>query len=517
MSSKINIRPGVSILSVLKHLNYKPWYALAEFVDNAIDSYQKDYDKIIKVEGKDFVLKVEIEINSYDKKIVIKDNAGGIHKKEFSRAFRTAELPPDTSGLSEFGMGMKSASCWFTNYWEVRTKAINDQKESTISFDINKIVKDKLEELEIKEKKSEKEEHYTIITLKKVNNIPTRKTIGKIKKHLSSIYRDFFRKGELILKYNGEELKHHEPKILKAPYFKDEKGKEIEWKKEINLKVDGGIGIKGFAAIRETASTTEAGFALFRKGRVIEGSADEGYRPQVIFGHSNSYAYQRLFGELHISGVRVSHTKDGIQWKHHLEQFLDLLKKELEKEPRKLLSQANGFRKRPKISDIRNEAQKSLDRTSDVIQASTSQQIGSIRSNSNNNHTKPDEDCDKKLKKCKESLFRDLNIEIEGEEWKIHIELSYDDKLKDLFEIGDSFIDEKQKKKNARNVGIRLSLPHPFMSRFAGTDNTKIEPILRIAAALCLSEIMARDSGVKLAGSIRRNMNELLGGSLSKP
>src|SRR5690348_3905126 len=30
---RISIRPGVSILAVLRHLNYRPWYAMAEFVD----------------------------------------------------------------------------------------------------------------------------------------------------------------------------------------------------------------------------------------------------------------------------------------------------------------------------------------------------------------------------------------------------------------------------------------------------------------------------------------------------
>ncbi len=36
---KVNIRPEVSILSVLKHLNYRPWFAIAEFVDNAIQNF----------------------------------------------------------------------------------------------------------------------------------------------------------------------------------------------------------------------------------------------------------------------------------------------------------------------------------------------------------------------------------------------------------------------------------------------------------------------------------------------
>jgi hypothetical protein len=34
-AKKVNIRPGVSVLSVLRHLNYSPWFALAELVDNS--------------------------------------------------------------------------------------------------------------------------------------------------------------------------------------------------------------------------------------------------------------------------------------------------------------------------------------------------------------------------------------------------------------------------------------------------------------------------------------------------
>ncbi len=35
-SKTVNIQPGVSMLSVLRHLNYKPWFAIAEFVDNSL-------------------------------------------------------------------------------------------------------------------------------------------------------------------------------------------------------------------------------------------------------------------------------------------------------------------------------------------------------------------------------------------------------------------------------------------------------------------------------------------------
>ena len=52
------------------------------------------------------------------------------------------------------------------------------------------------------------------------------------------------------------------------------------------------------------------------------------------------------------------------------------------------------------------------------------------------------------------------------------------------------------------------------MERFGGIDPDQIEPLLRIAAALGLSEVAARDSGVRMAGTIRRNVNELLRNAL---
>jgi len=38
---KVDIRPGVSVLAVLRYLNYTPWFALAEFVDNAVQSFMQ--------------------------------------------------------------------------------------------------------------------------------------------------------------------------------------------------------------------------------------------------------------------------------------------------------------------------------------------------------------------------------------------------------------------------------------------------------------------------------------------
>jgi len=68
-----------------------------------------------------------------------------------------------------------------------------------------------------------------------------------------------------------------------------------------------------------------------------------------------------------------------------------------------------------------------------------------------------------------------------------------------------------------RQVAVRLALAHPFVERFAGADFANIEPMLRIAAGLGLAETAARDAGVRMSSTIRRNLNELLRNALSKP
>jgi hypothetical protein len=305
--NKVDIRPGVSVLAVLRHLNYRPWFALGEFVDNAAESFVKHRSALEDAEGPSVTLRVDIDIDaSVPARISIRDNAAGISEFEYARAFRPAAMPPDRSGLAEFGMGMKSAACWFAPTWTVRTSALREGVARTIHFDIDNIVHDNIEELTISEKPEMPGSHYTEVILENVFHVPAGRTVSKLKEHLTDIYRAFIRDGLLELSFNGEPLIYREPKVLCTPYFRDKDGPEMLWRKPIEFDFGNGLSVHGFAAIRETANTARAGFALFRRGRVIQGSGDEGYRPQYVFGSSNSFRYQRIFGELHLEGFEVS-------------------------------------------------------------------------------------------------------------------------------------------------------------------------------------------------------------------
>lgn len=507
--NKINIRPGVSILSVLKHLNYKPWYALAEFVDNSVQSYLDHKAELTKIEGDNYILKVHIDVDTSDSgKITIRDNAAGIYRSDYERAFRPAAIPPDRSGLNEFGMGMKSSACWFSENFIVRTAALGEEVAREVVFDVNKIIEDSLEELEITSDPKDANIHFTTIVLTKLHRMLAGRTISKIKEHLASIYREFIRNGTLELYINEELLEYVEPKILTAAYFKDDFGLPLLWKKEISFDFGNGLSVSGFAAIRETGSTSAAGFSLFRKSRVIQGSGDEGYRPEYIFKKATSFSYQRLFGELHLEGFEVSHTKDGFRWEDNEEVFLELLAEHLDSPPIPLLKQAEGYRVNPKPGELKKAAETATAHTAKVIGNEIPKVIESQLL------SPPDSSVPQEiLPESIEALERVISLEVNGKPWEITLNASIDPSLIDWLDISD----QPNFTNNIWKVGIRMSLMHPFMTQFCGSDPEKLEILLRMAAAIVIAEVTARQSGVKQVGTVRRNINQLLREAFSKP
>ncbi len=505
-ASKVNIRPGVSVLAILRHLNYKPWYALAEFVDNSVESFTLHQEALREHHGHGLKLVVNIDIDTtFAARISIRDNAAGIAIADFARAFRPAAIPPDRSGLAEFGMGMKSAACWFAPQWSVRTSAFGEAVARTVRFDIENIVNDEIEELEIQEGPEAVDRHYTEIVLENIFNVPAGRTVGKLKDHLTDIYRVFIREGTLELRFNGDPLFPQETPVLNAPYFREVEGTVRRWRKDVHFDFGNGLSVHGFAALRETANTSKAGFSLFRRGRVIEGSGDEGYRPADIFGASNSYRYQRLFGELHLDGFEVSHTKDGFRWDENEQPFLDLLREHLDSEELPLLKQAEGYRVRVARAQLTSAANLAVGNAARTIQERLPAVLPEIAK-------APPVDTSNEEAPHKGTLARkQFDIRFRDKDWRINIELTEDPSESQWL----AFSDVAAATEQPRRLDIRVSMVHPFMVRFAQNDSEDVEALLRVAAALALGEVLARDSGVSKAGTILRNVNDIIGGALS--
>ncbi|CAE6705942.1 hypothetical protein R69776_00866 [Paraburkholderia nemoris] len=520
LTGPIEIRPEVTMLSVLRHLNYKPWYALAEFIDNALQSYLANRAALEALHGKDFRLEIDVVIDANGPGlIIVTDNAAGISASDFPRAFRAAQVPTDRSGLSEFGMGMKSAACWFAERWSVRTKAIGESFERTIHFDIRHIVDNKIESLKTEPRDiGNPSAHYTVVTLRGLHHIPQGRTLGKIKEHLASIYRMFLRDGRMNLKFNGSPLNYATAPILNAPLYtapgvpaKEPDATPILWRKEIDLDFGKGQKVVGFAALREVGSTSFAGFALFRRDRLIEGSYDETYRPPFIFKQTNSYAYQRLFGELHVEGFEVSHTKDGFRWEEYEDIFLDFLKAQLESEPLDLLAQAYNYRALPPKKRMESQAAAATSSVANYIE----KDVAPLLIEAQANPAEPSPLPQTLPASVQQASERTVSVNDGSWDWVITVRITVDPAREEWVRLAkqDSQTHDTD---STRRLIVELSLTHPFSMEFIGANNENVELFLRIATAVCIALVLSEDVTGEAPGAVLHHFNYLMRGALSR-
>ncbi len=344
MIKSVNMRPTTGMLYNMRFMNYEQSFALAEFVDNSIQSFLDNEEQIKAIDGEDARLTVKIALENNT--LFITDNAGGISEENYQRAFSTGERGDRTTGLSEFGMGMKAAACWYAENWSVCSTALGESVQRTVSCDMSKILNSDTDDVDVESKSTDPNSHSTTIKLSDLLKKPYGRGYTKIQDYLSSIYRLFLRDGQLQLCCFNKLLSYPEAtEILQAPHHSEmdnyehiedvPQEKKKVWKVPIDFEIQG-IRVNGFAALRPKGDASGIGFSLFRRKRLIV----ESYRPPEIFGSLNSALTQRLFGELHIEGAGVSFAKDNFNWN---ESQTDAVVEKLEEKLERLRDQARKF------------------------------------------------------------------------------------------------------------------------------------------------------------------------------
>ncbi|MCD8297636.1 MAG: ATP-binding protein [Prevotella sp.] len=351
---KVSIAIQPDIFDRFSDLNFKPSQAIAEFVDNAIQSYL-DFKNNSTFYYSGYKLIVDINIEwgesadhrTFAKSIKITDNAAGMAIDKFEKAFETGHRPAFNEGLNEYGMGMKTAAFWLSQQWTIISKSFSETTERTLFFDVIDIVENKRTSLDFQERQVKDNKSYTIVCLEQLNqkNNFTKRMLPAIKNELASIYRAFLRRGEIQININNEALLFTEPKLLCAPYFNNPNGENIEWKVQI-FKNMYGKEITGFIGILSEMSEKQSGLVILRRGRVIVGeSHDHLYHPEVIFGtYKNGFIYKRIYGEIEIKGFSASFNKNGFSNVEALEAMLGNIKSTLKVGGYSLIRQADKLR-----------------------------------------------------------------------------------------------------------------------------------------------------------------------------
>ena len=530
LPEKVAIRPGIGLYALFPSLRYSPWVALGEMVDNSIQSYQEHKEELIALNGPEYRLRIEINFSGGEKPTIqLIDNAAGIYTKDIDRAFTPAMPPTNQTGISQYGIGMKSSACWYANYFTVKTRALGEPFIRTVTFDIPKIIKDEIYELDIeKEEATNPKVHGTRIILRDLNQpIPIAGAASRLRSYLRSMYRDFLRTGELVLLINGDVQEAPKTNWLNAPYWPSDMGpveeKSYEWVKDFEIELneshhpinptDPAPKIRGSIGILDKGDTKRAGLALLWRRKVVQGagnmadSPDDLYRPAKLFGGANSFERQRVVGELDVSELKVTSFKDAVVWREgQEEEALRKIRDALNSDPNPLLKMAKNFRASDNSKAGKAKLQGSL---SDVVEAATKALIGGNASDalgdsfeiiSTDETPEPPRSSDTAVLQKIIRLIPQFNSDI-------------------ILEVKDQITDTSwlrvRQDADSQKWVITINREHPFMKSFTVADSDSLEPVLRIALAIGIAEIQGLNSGFETAGFLRLSINELLRNYLS--
>lgn len=329
---------GLDAIRNYRRLSYTYWHALAELVDNSTQSYFDNREQLDTVfERESEILRVDIVYGRDNGLVRVSDNAMGMDSDDLERALQIALPPDNTSGRSEYGMGLKTAASWMGNSWSITTKKFGSTREHTVLINVDEVAKGMSELPHTVVEDVDPESHYTTIEVGDLNRRPYGRTQGKIREHLASMYREDLRAGLLKLSWQGERLiwedglEQFAKAVDGSPYRK-------QFAFDIN-----GKGVRGWIGVLETGSRSKAGFSILRAGRVVRGWPDS-WRPEAIYGVGgrNDLINQRLVGEIHLDGFGVSHTKDDILWEENEEEEVE---KKLKRESETYIQVARDRRK----------------------------------------------------------------------------------------------------------------------------------------------------------------------------
>jgi len=520
----IDARPDAGIFNVIRHLNYKAQYAFAEYIDNSISSFEENKESLLELDSS-YKLRIDIEVGPEE--IRIKDNAGGIPREQYARAFKTAERPPDPKkGLNEFGMGMKTASIWLSSHWTVISNALDENETGTVIFDVQQMIDTKTTIIKPSWKtKPNAGHHGTTIILKELNRRIA--SLPSIKEHLGEIYRGYLRSKLLDIRIyrtgdseNDPEsivtFEEMNPLVAKTAYPNGPKG-EVTWKKNLKFTMPGGQTVSGTAMVLEKGSTGKAGLYLFRRKRLIIGASDS-YRPFEIFGRSTTFPYQRIYGELHLDGFEVTHTKDDIIWGSNgddEETFIKEVKKALQEGGLDLLMQAMNHRS--KSIEQKDKLRDKIEKENEEIEKEISQKKDGLTDFTKDENDEGEVDAKGSIAPgrleptfAKEAIGnRAFNFSIEGVNWAFLINVERDSADAALFK---TFATRETDREGNRtmNCQIIINANNKFARNYLNRNEEFYEVILRFAVSSSFAKARCDHAGLNYTNSFIRYMNESL-------
>lgn len=514
-SIKLNIQPNAGIMNIFDRLNYTPWYAIAEFVDNATQSFYNNKDKLEYSED-DYRLVINIEYDSNKNTLTIKDNAYGMEIDDFKRAVTLDAKNENQKGRNEFGMGLKTAACWFGKKRSVLSTELGSNNEFYTEVNVEYLKENNINFVDIKKNSVDSLKHGTIIKIENLTKkLSASRTIGKIRSLLASMYRRDIAKGNVDIYFNGEKIFYEDLTILN---FRNKyRKKDLDFSFEFEEKT---YRVTGFVGIMNKGSFAKGGFALFRNDRVVVGGDDMNYKPDEIFQFGNSQISLKLFGELNMNDFPVSQAKDGFIWFDGLEdEFIKNLKFNISD-----YIEIGKMSIKDRISE-----EDYSDKNSDEVHNNTQASIDKIDFDFNQESSeKKDEDMApyQNLSKTDVDLYQEVflnenknNIESIGKPREYIAKLSGNQEIKICISWASGNNDQRIKiddfDKENNTLNVLINIDHPFFKPYSKENQFKIV-LEKLVFAFAYAEEQAKkvseyaNDGYIQYFAIRNNINRIL-------
>lgn len=507
-SYELNIQPQASVLGVFSRLNYKAWYAIAEFVDNSTESFYTN-ERELKDNG---ITSITIHIH-YDFEsniLTIVDDAYGMELEDFSRAVLLDSKPKNQGGRNEFGMGLKTAASWFGNIWSVTSTQLGSPNKYSTEVNIKELKEKKVNTVKIKKELCNNDVHGTTIISKDVTKkIDAARTKGKIIQLLESMYRRDLNSGKVNIWFNDIPLHFDGYGCLQF--------RGITWKKEVDFDFDFDDQthhVTGFVGILANGGFGKAGFALFRRGRVVIGGEDQNYKPEYIFHQAQSPISHKLFGELDLDDFPVNQAKDGFVWDDGLERaFLYTLKENIQ-EYIDIAKMTNKERAKEEefSAESSNTVQKNVRSFTDALSNSTLSPLNAALD------PPPPVGDSSKIVQFQEYLH-DTNNATEitvGTKRKYPIQINEVVKRDFVVEwsIGSkAYWINVEENDNSGEINIVININHPFFKPYSNNEDFKIvleKFVISFVVAEQQAKLISDKEGYIRASTIRHKMNEFL-------
>jgi len=261
-------------------------------------------------------------------------------------------------------------------------------------------------------------------------------------------------------------------------------------------KVHGKIGI------RETMDGKRAGFAVFRRDRLIFGSDDEPWRPLKIIRQEGSAIAKRLYGELYFDDeMEVTHTKDNLNWSESdKENFLNKLKSEINSDELPIISQADRFKK----NDPTNENSKIHEKATESAIGKLGKAMQALESF----QVPKNIEIPKELPKTKSKAVTKMKkVNFEDQIWTVYIKLNRDKEThnQDWLQIS---LDPKSRK--SKIIEIQIMMNKGYTSQYFGDQEHELEGLELLASYIALAEIISKERGEKNTHLTRYYINKII-------